>query len=96
MTIQEMFDREDIYKIIEDTLPYYYREVFGKDVSISVRKNSFFKKLLIYPRLGVIVPRFPSKAVRQEIYAWFDVQNNLVKKVIAKLYIFLCLSSLVA
>jgi hypothetical protein len=93
MTIQEMFDREDIYKIIEDTLPYYYREVFGKDVSISVRKNSFFKKLLIYPRLGVIVPRFPSKAVRQEIYAWFDVQNNLVKKVIAKLYIFLCLSS---
>ena len=89
MTIFEMFQRENIYEIIEKTMPFYYKKVFGKDVSVHIKKGSFFKKLLIYPRLGIIIPLFPSKKVRREVYSWFNVQHNWIKNVLAKLYIFL-------
>lgn len=85
-----MFQRENIYEIIEKTMPFYYKKVFGKDVSVHIKKGSFFKKLLIYPRLGIIIPLFPSKKVRREVYSWFNVQHNWIKNVLAKLYIFIC------
>lgn len=90
MTIQEMFEREPIYSIIEKTLHEYYREVYKRDIDVKIQRKKFLQKFLIYPRLGVIVPVFPSKKVRREVYAWFDVQNNIARKIIAKTYIFLC------
>lgn len=93
MTIQEMLEREDIYAIIEKTLPFYYSNAYGKKVHVKIEKKRAFKKLLIYPRLGIIIPRFPSRKVIKEVFAWFDVQNNIIKKIIAKLYIYLCLLS---
>lgn len=91
MTILEMFEREDIYHIIEGTLEEYYRNVLKKKVSVKVDKNHFFKRILIYPRLGVIISRTPSWSVVKNLYRFFDVQNNLPKKLFAWSYITLCI-----
>ena len=90
MTIYEMMEREDIYSIIEKTLKYYYKEAKDTNVNVSIQKKCFLREWNIYPRLGIIVNRFPTKEVRREVYSWFDVQNSIVKKIIAKCYIFLC------
>lgn len=94
MTILEMFEREDIYKILESTLQDYYREVYGEKVNVSVNKHHFGQRLLIYPRLGIIVSRFPSWAVIRRTYVSFDVQGNLPKKLFAWCYITLCFLTL--
>ena len=90
MTILEMFEREDIYGILEKTMHQYFLEVQKKDVSISVSKAHFGQRLLIYPRLGIVVPRCPSWAIIKRTYVSFDVQGNLPKKLFAWTYITLC------
>lgn len=90
MTILEMFEREDIYKILEVTLKEYYQKVHNVEVNVEVRKKHLFQKLVIYPRLGIVVPLFPSGAVIKRTYISFDVQNNLPKKLFAWAYITLC------
>lgn len=94
MTIQEMFEREDIYSILEKTLTEYYSQVHNKRISVKVNKRHFFKRLVIYPRLGIIVPLFPSWAVIRRTYVSFDVQNNLPKKLFAWAYITACFMTL--
>ena len=90
MTILEMFEREDIYKILEVTLKEYYQKVHNAEVNVEVRKKHLFQKLVIYPRLGIVVPLIPSWAVIKRTYVSFDVQNNLPKKLFAWAYITLC------
>lgn len=90
MTIQEMFEREDIYSIIETTLEEYYQKVHNKKISVRICKKHLFKKMVIYPRLGIIVPLLPSWSVIKRTYVSFDVQNNLPKKLFAWAYITLC------
>lgn len=90
MTILEMFEREDIYAILETTMRHYYKEVYHMDIDVSISKSHFGKRLLIYPRLGIVVSRFPSWAVIRRTYVSFDVQGNLPKKLFAWAYITLC------
>ncbi len=90
MTILEMFEREDIYKILEVTSKEYYQKVHNVEVDVQVRKKHLFQRLVIYPRLGIVVPLFPSWAVIRRTYVSFDVQNNLPRKLFAWAYITLC------
>lgn len=90
MTIQEMFEREDIYGILETTMHLYFKEVHQKDIAVTISKRHFGRKLLIYPRLGIIVSHFPTWAVIKRTYVSFDVQGNLPKKLFAWAYITLC------
>lgn len=90
MTIYEMLFREDIYGIIEKTLEEYYKTVFQKDISVKVQGNRFGNKYVIYPRLGVIVSRSPSLKVMKDVYSQFNVQNSIIKKLVAWGYITLC------
>lgn len=90
MTIFEMFEREDIYSILETTMHDYYRDICGKEIDVVVSKYHFGKRLLIYPRLGIVVSRCPSWAVIRRTYVSFDVQGNLPKKLFAWCYITLC------
>lgn len=94
MTIQEMFEREDIYGILETTMHQYFKEVHQKDIDVTISKRHIGQKLLIYPRLGIIVSRFPSWAVIKRTYVSFDVQGNLPKKLFAWAYITLCFLTL--
>lgn len=90
MTILEMFEREDIYGILEKTMHEYFLEVHQKDVSVAVSKSHISKRLLIYPRLGIVVSHCPSWAVIKRTFVSFDVQGNLPKKLFAWAYITLC------
>lgn len=90
MTILEMFEREDIYDIIEKTMSEYYKTIDNKKVNVKINKNHFGKRWLIYPRLGIIVSRTPSWKVIKRTYVSFDVQGNLPKKLFAWTYITLC------
>lgn len=91
MTIYEMLFREDIYGIIEKTLEEYYLKAYGKTVSVKVQRNRLSNDYVIYPRLGVVVSRFPSFRVMKDIYNSFNVQNSIIKKMIAWGYITICL-----
>lgn len=93
MTILELFEREDIYKILEETLKEYYQKVQKKNVDVKVKKKHFFQKIVVYPRLGIVVSVLPSWDVIKATYVWFDVQNNLPKKLFAWIYITLCFFS---
>jgi len=91
MTIEEMFQRENIYQIIEDTLSKYYRQIRNEETEVKVRRVHLFQRLLVYPRIGVILPLFPCRGIIREVYALFDVKNNSLKKLIAWVYITMCL-----
>lgn len=90
MTIYEMLFREDIYGIMEKTLEKYYKEVWDKDVLVKIEKSVFRNKFVIYPRLGIALSRFPSWKVAKDIYGQFSVQGNLIKKLVAWVYITIC------
>lgn len=91
MTIQEMEERENIYPIIEETLKRFYKEVYDKEIEIKVERKHAFQRLLVYPRIGFIIPIFPSWNVMREMFDYFNVRGSLVKKVIAWSYILLCI-----
>ena len=90
MTIQEMLEREDIYTILSQTLEDYFHTVWGKDVLVRVEKSLLRNTYVIYPRLGVVVSRFPSWKVAKDIYTQFNVQSNWKRKLFAWGYITLC------
>lgn len=93
MTIYEMLFREDIYGIMEKTLKEYYKQVHGVDVDVKVEKSVFKNYYVIYPRLGVAMARIPSPSVLRDIYSQFNVQGNLLRKLVARGYITLCVLS---
>lgn len=90
MTIYQLFEREDIYSIIEKTLKEYYSEVHGLDVDVSLSKNRLCNHFVVYPRIGVIISRVPTWEVMKHVYADFNVQGSLFRKIIAWGYITLC------
>lgn len=90
MTIQEMLKREDIYGIIEKTLHSYYKKAYSDNVFVRVDHNVFRNRYIIYPRIGVIISRYPSFKVMQDVYKQFDVQYNILRKIAAWGYITLC------
>ena len=92
MTIKQMFEREDIYTILESTLKRYYKIVHNQDVFVLVKKRRIISsKILIYPRLGMIFSSRPSIEVIKNCYTAFDVKENLIKKIVAWTYITVCL-----
>ena len=90
MTIYEMLFREDIYGIMEKTLKEYYQKVHSEDVEVKVERSAFKNFYVIYPRLGVAMARIPSASVLRDIYAQFNVQGNMLRKMAAWGYITLC------
>lgn len=90
MTIYQLFEREDIYGIIEETLKEYYSEVNGLDIDARLSKSRLRNSFVVYPRLGVIISRVPTWKVMKHIYADFNVQGSVLRKIIAWSYISLC------
>ena len=86
-----MVEREDFYKIAEKTLEEYYSVVYNKKVSISVVSPSIKSKIFVYPKINAITTRFPSKKVIAYSYDEFNVSNNFLKFILAKIYVTLCM-----
>ena len=93
MKIDQMLLRENFYLINEKTLQSYYKTVHGIDTVISTHKRSLLRDAFIYPKINSIISRFPSKKVRNYIFAEFNARNNFVKYLQWKLFSALCLYS---
>lgn len=74
MKISYMLQREDFYKVNQETLDNYYTE------------NSKGKKLYIYPELNAIVTSAPSRKVKEYLYVEYNVKSSFLKKTLVKLY----------
>lgn len=90
MTIYQLFEREDIYSIIESTLKEYYSDIHGINAEVRLSKDKFRNSFVVYPRIGVIISRVPAWEVMKHIYADFNVQGSTLRKTIAWGYITLC------
>ena len=94
MKIEAMVVREDFYKINENTLKRYFKIVHGKDVDIKTKGYNFWNRIVIYPHLGSIVTRIPSRKLHKFWLNEYNVRNNRFKYIIAKLYVHGCFLSL--
>ena len=90
MTIYEMLFREDIYGIMEKTLEQYFAEVCEQNVEVRIERSILKNKFVVYPRLGIAVSRCPSWKVAKDIFSQFNIQGNVVKKMIAWGYVASC------
>ena len=90
MTIYQLFEREDIYSIIEITLKEYFFDVHGINTDVRLTNNKFRNHFVVYPRIGIIISRVPTWEVMKHVYADFNVQGSTLRKIIAWGYITLC------
>ncbi len=86
--------REDFYSINEKTLHDYYREAYGKNVSIGTVGWSLKNRIHIYPHIGIIMTKFPNKKILQYLLNEYNVRNNTLKYALAKVYVLCCYFSL--
>jgi thiamine kinase-like enzyme len=91
MKISEMLTREDFYPICEKTLQRYYFNVYKLDVEVKITSPKLNSDMFVYPKLGVIITRFPSLKVVCYILNEFNIKDNFFKKIAAKTYVLLCL-----
>ena len=81
MKISQMLKREDFYSINEKTLSEYFKE------------SNKQCKLYVYPQLNAIITKNPSKAVEKYLYNEYSVRGNLIKSLLVKAYVMVCLNS---
>lgn len=93
MHIKRMIEREDFYRINEDTIKRYFEKVHGEKIQVETKNYSFFNKILIYPRLGVEMTRFPSRKIRKYMLQEYNIRNSVIKYLIAKTYVWACFLS---
>lgn len=89
MGFQALLSREDFYGILKETLQEYYRKKYGPCTYVGYEKRPEAKEMIINPRLGVIVSQSASKPICEYLYKSFNIRNNKLKNLAAKLFVFL-------
>lgn len=87
MKIDALLKREDFYGILENTLNDYYKNIIHTDVTVKVGNNSIKNPVVVYPKLNRIIKRLPAKPIVKGIYRGFNVNDNTIKRIVAKAYI---------
>lgn len=85
--------REDFYSILERTLKDYYRVVQKKDIKISAVAHRLSNRIYIYPRIGIIMTRVPSRDILEYLLNEYNVRNSVLKYTLAKIYVLCCFIS---
>ena len=93
MKIDAMVLREDFYKINENTLKRYFKIVHGKDVDIKTKGYNLWNRVVMYPHIGSIMTRVPDRKVLEFWLNEYNVRNNRIKYILAKLYVLGCFFS---
>ena len=88
-----MLLREDFYIINENTLKRYFKIVHGKDVDIKTKGYNLWNRVVMYPHIGSIMMRIPNRKVLEFWLNEYNVRNNCIKYILAKLYIIGCFFS---
>lgn len=89
MIISAMLDREDFYKILIETLEFYYNKTQNKNVKVSYDKFKDSDELFIYPRLSYISRRITPSGAKKFLYSEYNIRNSFIKYLCGKLMVFL-------
>lgn len=93
MLIIDSFLREDFGPIFEKTMCDYYQLVFNKEIQFKIVRPSLGHQIVMYPRLGVVINRTPSKFIIRKIYRDWWVRNRFFKRMLAQTYVTACMAS---
>ena len=89
MKIDIMLQREDFFNIFEETMTKYYKTVLGKDCTVQVVDSPLKEKIVLFSGFNRIISKKPSCEIVNHIYDSFNINDNPVKNLAAKVYIFL-------
>lgn len=89
MGFKALLGREDYYGILQSTLRAYYKNKYNLDVYVGFQKRQGAKEMVMNPYLGMIYSSFPNKLIRKYIYKSYNIRNNLLKNIAAKLIVFI-------
>lgn len=89
MKMDEMLQREDFYRIFEETMTEYFKNVLKKECTVEVVDSAVKEKIVLFAGLNRVITKKPSRDIVRHIYKAFNINDNLVKNLAAKAYIFL-------
>jgi|GEM_PF-1489397 len=89
MNIEAMNLREDFYGICEKTLNGYFKEVYGEEIVCSFRKSNFSDNIVVYEKINVIGTRIPGLRTVKYLLDEFNIKDNYLKFILAKIYVIL-------
>lgn len=87
MPYKDFMIREDVYKVIEKTLQYYYEENVKKNDLNTTKKTDSMQTFYCYSRLNAIIPRITSNRVMEYIYRDNRITSSIFRKIMMKMYI---------
>ncbi len=95
MDLASMLKRESFFEIFFPTVERYFKEVYREDVHLYFASSGEKKaNLFIYPRLSAAVVRNISKNARSFFYSEWNVRGSWIKRLSAKLYVWVMTHSL--
>ena len=91
MGFKALFEREDVYNIISDTLVNFYTKTntSNDEIYIGFKKKKKSVKYLIFPTFGMIMMPFPNKVIREHYYSSYRIRNSFLKRAVAHTIIFI-------
>ena len=90
MGFHELFDREDVLSILQETLSDYYRNVYPQqNIVVSYEKQNDAAEFCMIPLIGAIMQTRPCAAIRKRFYNSYNIRSNPIKHIGAKILVFL-------
>lgn len=93
MGFQALLKREDFYDVLQKTLQSFFQSKFGSSVYVGFEYREGAKEMVMNPKLGMIYSIKPNRLVRDYIYKYYNIRNNIIKKIAAKIFVFLSMHS---
>lgn len=87
MRIEEMLHRENFYPILAKTLEQYYGDIVGTPCTVKVSDQKRGATAVVYPKLNRIIKKWPAAAIVKNTYSGFNINDNLLKNILAKIYV---------
>lgn len=92
MGFHALFGRENVLEILQQTLQEYYDQRYpDRRICVGYERRADAAEFFLIPRLGMIMQAKPGKELRRHFYAAYNIRNNTVKYLAAKLLVFTAL-----
>ncbi|HNX29316.1 MAG TPA: phosphotransferase [Syntrophomonadaceae bacterium] len=72
-------ENNELYKYNESTLKTMFKKCLGINAEIKTYDNPWQGKWCVYPRLGIIAPRFPSTNITAFVLSQYDTRGGFAK-----------------
>ena len=84
MGIEGMLEREDFYKILQETLKVYFLKVRHKEVTCQYEPFEDGEMLRIYTKGSIVCRPNKPKGAREFLKAEYNIRNSLLKNIVGK------------